>query len=83
MFVVDHTEGIGWHDARIVPYQPIALDPAAMVFHYGQPDGSVRLFRPEKNAQRMLNTNARMCMPALPVEDFVQAVKAIVRTDAD
>lgn len=94
MFVVDHTEGIGWHDARVVPYQPIALDPAAMVFHYGlesfeglkayrQPDGSVRLFRPEKNAQRMMNTNARMCMPQLPVDDFVQAVKALVRVDSD
>ena len=94
MFMIDHTEGIGWHDARIVPYQPLALDPAAMVYHYAlesfeglkayrQPDGSIRLFRPDKNAQRMLNTNARMCMPALPVEDFVQAVKAIVRVDAD
>ena len=30
MFIVDHTEGIGWHDARIVPYAPIALDPATM-----------------------------------------------------
>ena len=34
MFIVEHTEGIGWHDARIVPYQPLTLDPAAMVFHY-------------------------------------------------
>ena len=94
MFMVDHTEGIGWHDARIVPYQPLAIDPAAMVLHYGlesfeglkayrQPDGSIRLFRPDKNAQRMINTNKRMCMPALPVEDFIQAVKALVRTDAD
>ena len=33
MFVMDYTEGKGWHDARIVPYAPISLDPAAMVFH--------------------------------------------------
>ncbi|MGN1008834.1 MAG: branched chain amino acid aminotransferase, partial [Butyricicoccus sp.] len=34
MLVIDHTEGIGWHDARIVPYAPLTLDPAAMVLHY-------------------------------------------------
>ncbi len=94
MFIVDHTEGIGWHDARVVPYQPLVLDPAAIVFHYAlesfeglkayrKPDGSIQLFRPEKNAERMQSTNHRMVMPSLPVEDFVQAVKAIVKTDAD
>lgn len=94
MFVMDHTEGQGWHDARIVPYAPLQIDPAAMVLHYAlesfeglkayrQPDGSVRLFRPEKNAERMMNTNHRMCLPALPVEDFVQAVKALVKTEED
>ena len=94
MFVIDHTEGCGWHDARIVPYAPLQIDPAAMVLHYAmesfeglkayrQPDGTVRLFRPEKNAQRMINTNHRMCLPSLPVEDFVQAVKALVKTEED
>ena len=34
MFVMDHTEGQGWHDARIVPYAPLQIDPAAMVLHY-------------------------------------------------
>ncbi|MGN1098012.1 MAG: branched-chain amino acid aminotransferase [Clostridia bacterium] len=94
MFIADHTEGQGWHDARIVPYQPIALDPAAMVYHYAmesfegmkayrQPDGSIRLFRPEKNAARMINTNKRMCLPAFPVDDFVEAVKALVKVEED
>ena len=89
MLIIDHDEEQGWHDARIVPYQPLELDPAAMVFHYAMesfeglkayrtPDGSIQLFRPDKNAQRMINTNHRMCLPSLPVEDFVQAVKAIV-----
>ena len=88
MLIIDHDEEKGWHDARIVPYQPLELDPAAMVFHYAMesfeglkayrtPDGSIQLFRPDKNAQRMINTNHRMCLPSLPVEDFVQAVKAI------
>lgn len=94
MFIMDHTEGIGWHDARIVPYAPLQIDPAAMVLHYAmesfegmkayrQPDGTIKLFRPDKNAERMINTNKRMCLPALPVEDFVQAVKALVKVEED
>lgn len=36
MFIMDFTDALGWHDARIVPYQPITIDPSAMIFHYGQ-----------------------------------------------
>ena len=36
MFIMDYTDEKGWHDGRIVPYGPISLDPAAVVFHYGQ-----------------------------------------------
>ena len=36
MLEADYTEGKGWHDVRIVPYHNLELDPAAMVFHYGQ-----------------------------------------------
>ena len=36
MFVMNYTEGQGWHDPRIIPYAPISLEPAAMVFHYAQ-----------------------------------------------
>ena len=94
MLIIDHDEEQGWHDARIVPYEPLSIDPAAMVLHYAMesfegmkayrtPDGSIQLFRPDKNAQRMINTNHRMCLPSLPVEDFVQAVKALVSVEKD
>ena len=33
MFIMDYDEGQGWHDARIVPYAPIAVDPSAMALH--------------------------------------------------
>ena len=36
MFIMDYDEGMGWHDARVVPYQNLSLDPACMVFHYAQ-----------------------------------------------
>ena len=36
MFIMDYKTGEGWHNARIVPYQPLSLDPSALVFHYAQ-----------------------------------------------
>ena len=64
MFTQHYTAGRGWHDAVIGPYQSLALDPAAQVFHCGQmifegtkaysrPDGHLNLFRVEKNAERV------------------------------
>jgi branched-chain amino acid aminotransferase len=83
----------GWHDAALVPYGPLVLDPASAVLHYSQsvfeglkayrqPDGGVALFRPESNAQRMADSCRRLALPELPVEDFVAACDLLVRTDA-
>ena len=91
MFVMDHDDD-GWHNARIVPYGPLTLDPAASVFHYGGEifeglkayrgaDGKVRLFRPDENGARMKNSAIRMGMPHVEPEDFVEAVKALVEVD--
>ncbi|MBR2098610.1 MAG: hypothetical protein IJ926_02880 [Firmicutes bacterium] len=91
MFIMDHDDD-GWHNPRIVPYGPISLDPAASVFHYGGEifeglkayrgaDGKVRLFRPDENGKRMVNSAIRMGMPEVPAEDFVEAVKALVKVD--
>ena len=92
MFLMDYMEGQGWHDARIVPYGNLALDPAASVFHYGveifegmkayhTEDGRDLLFRPDANGRRMNNSAARLCMPSIPVEDFVQAVRTLVEVE--
>ena len=94
MFVMNYTEGKGWHDPRIEPFHNISLSPAAMVYHYGQemfeglkayknPDGNVYLFRPDMNAKRTNATNDRLVIPQLPIEDFVQAVSAVVDVDRD
>lgn len=94
MFIMDYDEGQGWHDARIVPYQNLSLDPACMVFHYAQemfeglkayrtPDGSIQLFRPDKNIERMNNTNTRLCIPHLNPEDVLDALKALVAVEKD
>jgi branched-chain amino acid aminotransferase len=94
MFIMNYTEGKGWHDARVIPFENISLSPAAMVYHYGQEmfeglkayktkEGRTLLFRPEMNAKRANNTNKRLCIPQIPVEDYVQAVKAVVKVDED
>ncbi len=82
----------GWHQARLTAYEPLTLDPSAMVLHYGQaifeglkayrqPDGGVAVFRPEENARRFNRSAARLAMPELPVELFLEAVDVLVDTD--
>ncbi|MBR2011609.1 MAG: branched-chain amino acid aminotransferase [Clostridia bacterium] len=94
MFVMNYTEGMGWHDARVVPFSDISLSPACVVFHYGQEmfegmkaykgaNGETYLFRPEKNAQRANESNKRLCIPEIPEDIFVEAVKAVVKVDED
>jgi branched-chain amino acid aminotransferase len=94
MFLMDYDKGQGWHDARIVPYASLPMDPACVVFHYAQEifeglkayrtaDNTIQLFRPDCNAQRMQDSAERLCIPPVPVEDFVQAVKALVEIDKD
>ena len=84
----------GWHDAAIVPYGGIPMDPATMVLHYAQEtfeglkayrtaEGKIQLFRPEMNARRMIKSNERLCMPGVPEEMFVEAVKALVKAQED
>jgi branched-chain amino acid aminotransferase len=92
MFLAEWDEGKGWHDARVVPYGPIALDPAACCLHYGQEafegmkafkaGGAMVLFRPRKHVERLARTAKRLCMPEVPEEVFLGGVKALLREDA-
>ncbi|AGP30544.1 branched-chain amino acid aminotransferase [Corynebacterium terpenotabidum] len=92
MVIIDWTEQDGWHDARVVPYGPLAMDPASSVLHYGQAifeglkayrheDGSVVTFRPEKNAVRFQQSAERLAMPELPVDLFIESLRQIVDVD--
>lgn len=92
MAQVDYTAKEGWHNHRITGREPISLDSAAAVFHYGQEifeglkayrhdDGSVWLFRPQRNAARFMHSAERLCMAPLPEEDFLAAVRRLVEID--
>ena len=94
MFIMDYSSEKGWYDPRIVPYQPITLDPAAKVFHYGQTifeglkayrgkDGKILLFRPERNFQRMNRSNDRLDVPEIDEQLALEALKQLVRVDQD
>ena len=94
MFVMDYDPKNGWHDGKIVPYGPLALDPATVVFHYGQEmfeglkayktkEGKVQLFRPDMNAKRTNNTNKRMCIPQIDEQMYIDAIKELVAVDKD
>ncbi|HPF45107.1 MAG TPA: branched-chain amino acid aminotransferase [Syntrophomonadaceae bacterium] len=94
MFVMDYTEGQGWHDPRIVPYGPLQLDPSIMILHYGQAtfeglkayktkEGEIQLFRPSANMHRLNISNERLCIPQLDEEFAVEALKKLVAIDKD
>ncbi len=93
MFIMDYQEGKGWHSPRIVPYQNFSLDPASVVFHYGQAifeglkaykgkDGRIRLFRPRENTKRLNRSAWRMCIPQMDEELVLKAIKEIVKVDS-
>ncbi|MFD9501498.1 branched-chain amino acid aminotransferase [Streptomyces sp. NPDC060035] len=94
MVTISWTEGRGWHDAQLVPYGPLSIDPANMTLHYAQEifeglkayrqsDGTVATFRPEANAARFQRSAARLAMPELPAETFIAACDALVQQDKD
>lgn len=94
MFMMNYDDGEGWHDARIVPYQPLTLEPSCMVFHYGQTvfeglkayytkEGEVLLFRPDQNFKRLNKSNERLCIPPVDEELALEALKQLLAIDKD
>jgi branched-chain amino acid aminotransferase len=94
MFIMEYDSGRGWHSARIAPYGPFQLDPAALVLHYSQEifeglkafrrhDGAIALFRPEENIKRFNRSARRMVMPEVDEAFFLKALKELVRLESD
>ncbi len=88
MFICEYENG-AWNNPRIEPLELIPTHPAAMALHYGQAifegmkatvgkENIPLLFRPEENAKRFNHSAARLGMPSVPVDLFVEAVKQIV-----
>ena len=87
-----YTDERGWHDAQVLPYGPIELDPSAIVLHYAQEifeglkayrwaDGSIVSFRPDANAARLRASARRLAIPELPDEIFMESLRALIAAD--
>ena len=94
MFIIDYDAGQGWHDARIIPYGPLMIDPAAKVLHYAEEifeglkayrtaDGSIQLFRVMDNIKRMNDSADRLCMPQIPEDMAFEGIKALVEMEQE
>ncbi|AWV47623.1 branched-chain amino acid aminotransferase [Mycobacterium leprae Kyoto-2] len=92
MVSIDYIDGRGWHDARVIPYGPIQLDPSAIVLHYAQEvfeglkayrwaDGSIVSFRPDANAARLRSSARRIAIPELPDELFIDSLCQLIAVD--
>lgn len=92
MFLMDYARKDGWRDPVIKAYEPLALEPATMMFHYSQavfegqkayrsPQDEILLFRPLENARRMNRSMSRMGMPEIPEELFLQAECELLRVE--
>lgn len=91
MFIADFEDG-EWKNNRIIPFRDLRISPANATLHYAQSifegmkaykneDGETLLFRPEANAQRMIRSAERMCMPPVPEELFLGAIEELVKLD--
>lgn len=94
MFLMDYSIEKGWHDAKIVPFGPISLDPSATCLHYGQEvfegmkayrtqNGEIKLFRPDENFKRLNISCERLCIPKFDEEFLLKALVKLVQIDSD
>lgn len=89
-----HWKDGAWQDGGLTENSTLPLNEAAVVLHYGQgafegmkayrtPDNKIQLFRPDRNAARLKNSAERLLMPVFPEDKFVDAVKQVVKANAD
>ncbi len=93
MFVMDYKEG-QWINQKIKPYEKLQISPANSTLHYGQTifeglkayrgeQDEVLMFRPDANLRRLNRSAERLCMPQIPEELFMEALKQLVSIDRD
>lgn len=93
MLVCDYKDG-KWQAPKVMPYQPITLDPSSKIFHYGQSvfegmkaykdkNDDIYLFRPLDNCKRLNISSKRLAIPELPEEYFMEGLKTLLKVDSD
>lgn len=93
MFVCDFEDG-KWQTPKIMPYQPMTIEPSARVFHYGQAvfegmkaykddNGKIFLFRPDQNFKRINKSSARLAIPEFPENYFFEGLETLLKMESD
>lgn len=93
MLEADYQDG-EWKNAEIKPYQPLLLDPSLAALHYGQAifegikayrleNGEVAIFRPYDNYKRFNVSAARMQMPSVPEDLFIEGMRQLIALDTN
>ncbi|WP_111683480.1 branched-chain amino acid aminotransferase [Winogradskyella tangerina] len=93
MFVCDFEDG-KWQNPKIMPYQPLTIEPSARVFHYGQAvfegmkaykdeNGQIFLFRPDENYKRINKSAARLAIPEFPESYFFEGMETLLKLDRE
>jgi branched-chain amino acid aminotransferase len=91
MLEADYEKG-EWKNAEIKPYQPLLMEPSIAALHYGQAifegikayldkDGNPFVFRPAQNFKRFNRSAARMNMPAVPEDLFMDGLRQLISLD--
>lgn len=91
-YVSNYKDG-AWDDGILTADANITLNECACIFQYCQEcfeglkaytteDGRIVTFRPDLNAERMMDSAARLEMPQFPKERFIDAVNQVVKANA-
>ena len=91
MFSLKYEHG-RWQRPEVLPYGPVAVDPANATLHYGQAvfeglkafmgdDGTVRIFRPDMNYKRLRGSCERLCIPVPDEAHFYGAMESLIQLD--
>ncbi len=91
MLEADYENG-EWKNVEIKPYQPLLLDPSTAALHYGQAifegikaykdsKGNAFIFRPQDNFKRFNTSAARMNMPEVPEDIFMEGMRMLIDMD--
>ena len=94
LFNMSYDRSQGWHAAKLEPYHAFQMDPASLVFHYGQSvfegikayygiDGKIRIFRLPDYLKRFNNSARRLCMPEVDEGFLRESIRSLVSLDRD
>jgi len=93
VFMTKYKDG-KWDEGNIVPYGAMPMEPGLCTLHYGQTifeglkafravNGGANIFRPDKNAHRLNNSAAMLCIPSYDEERLVEGMKELVKVDKE